>query len=244
MAIVYKITNKINGKVYYGMTVRTLEERWSSHLSSVRQRSKFRFHSAIRKYGVDCWDLCVVESSNNIEYIRKLEESLILEHKTTLSQFGYNAKPGGCGGWIVKPENYLNWKINQSAANVGELNGRFSGITNDKLFNLTKIESIRLGRIPGMKHMIKNFDQYPKHFSNFRFGGSYKNLAKLIEEETGLLYEPHYRTKEHKTKLSEANLGKNWYHCDELMICKQFRECDLDQRYKWIKGRKKYVTGN
>ena len=64
-----------------------------THLSSVKQGSKFRFHSAIRKYGVDSWDLFIVESSDDIEYIRKLEENLILEHKTTLTQFGYNAKP-------------------------------------------------------------------------------------------------------------------------------------------------------
>jgi len=49
--IVYKITNKKNGKSYIGKTEYSLEHRWNRHLSSAKNGSKFRFHSAIRKYG-------------------------------------------------------------------------------------------------------------------------------------------------------------------------------------------------
>ena len=31
MYIVYKITNVLNGKIYIGITTRTLEERWQQH---------------------------------------------------------------------------------------------------------------------------------------------------------------------------------------------------------------------
>ena len=113
MAIVYKITNKINGKCYIGMTVRTIEERFKSHISASRQGSSFRFHSAIRKYGVDCWDLQILEESSDISFIRKKEEKFISEYKTTISTIGYNAKPGGCGGWIVPTEKYEKWKEKQ-----------------------------------------------------------------------------------------------------------------------------------
>ena len=51
--IVYKITNKKNGKSYIGKTEYSLKHRWNRHLSSARNGSKFRFHSAIRKYGED-----------------------------------------------------------------------------------------------------------------------------------------------------------------------------------------------
>lgn len=60
--IVYKITNKINGKNYIGKTEYSLEHRWNRHLSSSRNGSKFRFHSAIRKYGEDYWNLSVIET--------------------------------------------------------------------------------------------------------------------------------------------------------------------------------------
>ena len=36
-----------------------------------------------------------------------LEEKLIVEYNTMND--GYNAKPGGCGGWIVTDKNYNKW---------------------------------------------------------------------------------------------------------------------------------------
>ena len=73
MAIVYKITNRVNGKSYIGHSVRTLEQRWKSHLSSVRQGSKFRFHSAIRKYGVDFWDHEIIFEHSDVYICKKKE---------------------------------------------------------------------------------------------------------------------------------------------------------------------------
>ena len=31
MAYIYKITNKLNGKIYIGQTSRTVQERWKEH---------------------------------------------------------------------------------------------------------------------------------------------------------------------------------------------------------------------
>lgn len=52
---IYKITNKINGKVYIGKTTKTVQERWKEHLRESRtERSENRpLYRAIRKYGVD-----------------------------------------------------------------------------------------------------------------------------------------------------------------------------------------------
>ena len=44
--IIYKITNKINGKVYIGQTVNSLQQRWREHRNA---RDKNLFHNAIRK---------------------------------------------------------------------------------------------------------------------------------------------------------------------------------------------------
>lgn len=48
--IIYKATNKINGKVYIGQSHKSLEERMRRHKNdSIRQDSYF--YRAIRKYG-------------------------------------------------------------------------------------------------------------------------------------------------------------------------------------------------
>ena len=208
MAIVYKITNKINGKSYIGMTVRTIEERFRSHISATRQGSNFRFHSAIRKYGVDCWDLEILEENDDILFIRRREYELITEYKTIISTLGYNAKPGGCGGWIVPPEKYEGWKEKQKNNNKGSYNPRYCGLSNEELYEIVKKESLKLGKIPTHNYMIETFKGFPKSFTKFRFEGNYKNLAEKLKEKIGLEYNPYYRTEEHRKKLSKANLGK------------------------------------
>ena len=212
MAIVYKITNRKNGKIYFGMTTRSLKSRFDSHLSAVRQGSKFRLHSAIRKYGVDCWDLEVIEESEDLDYIRKKEEQLIEEYKTTNNAFGYNAKPGGCGGWIVKAENYETWRENNKLSVQGIKNPRFNGITNDELYQMVKKETENLGYIPSQQYMIKKYHPiFPKAFSKFRFNGSYKNLVKMIEKELGIFFKPYKHSELHKQNLSKSLQGRKWH---------------------------------
>jgi len=208
MAIVYKITNRINGKSYIGMTSRSLDARFNSHLAAVRQGSKFRFHSAIKKYGIDCWDKSILAECDDIKNIRLIEEQMIIEYKTMDKSFGYNAKPGGCGGWIVSGEHYENWRLKTAERNVGEGNGNFNGLTNNQLFDLVLEESIKNGRVVTHSHMIKKYEKFPKSFTKFRFGGKYKNLANLVAERLKMVYNPNFRTEEHRQKLKIANTGK------------------------------------
>ncbi len=206
MHIVYMITNRNNGKSYIGMTSRTLESRFNSHLSAVRQGSKFRFHSAIRKYGIDCWDKTILAENNDIAIIRSIEEQKIKEYKTM--EFGYNAKLGGCGGWIVSKQNYEVWHLKTKERNTGEGNGNYSGITNEELFDMVVEESKSLGRVPTHPHMVKLHEKFPKSFTQFRFNGKYANLAIAVANQLGMIYNPYFRTDEHRKKLRVANLGK------------------------------------
>jgi group I intron endonuclease len=47
--IIYKITNKVNGKIYVGQTTRSLEERWYGHCSTANQHGILG--KALIKYG-------------------------------------------------------------------------------------------------------------------------------------------------------------------------------------------------
>lgn len=47
--IIYKVTNKINNKVYIGQTVHTLNYRMAQHYKDAR-RDNYYFHNALNKY--------------------------------------------------------------------------------------------------------------------------------------------------------------------------------------------------
>lgn len=55
MAYIYKITNKINGKVYIGKTIHSIETRWNQHIyESKKQRYECRpLYDAFNKYGIE-----------------------------------------------------------------------------------------------------------------------------------------------------------------------------------------------
>lgn len=89
--IIYKYTNKINGKVYIGQTVNE-EQRMCAHKYGYE---KCYFHSAIKKYGWENFDYEVIE---------RLDESLLDEREIYWINFyqsfgekGYNLTQGGDG---------------------------------------------------------------------------------------------------------------------------------------------------
>ena len=241
MPIVYIITNKTNNKSYIGQTVRSLEQRWLSHISSARQGSKFRFHSAIRKYGVDDWNLNILFEHDEILVVRKKEEELIEEYETMTK--GYNAKPGGCGGWIVKEENYNEWCQKQSERSSGLNNGNSCKLTNDELVQIATTLCKKHQRILSHNELVSETAligiRFPKTFTKFRFNGSGDIFRSILEENTGFKYKPRQRTSKHRELLSIANKGKKWWSCDELQksICVKTEDI-LDKNYIWYRGRK------
>ena len=93
---IYKITNKINGKVYVGKTTRTVQERWEEHLREYRkERCKNRpLYRAIRKYGTNAF---TVETLEEVDLENLSErETYWIEYFHTYSG-GYNATVGGDG---------------------------------------------------------------------------------------------------------------------------------------------------
>lgn len=211
MAIIYKITNRINGKCYIGHSVRTLEQRWNSHLSSVRQGSKFRFHSAIRKYGIDDWDKEILFENSDVNMCKEKEKQFIIQFDLLNKKKGYNARPGGCGGWNVPDEKLESWKQKQSKNNTGLKNNNSTGYTNDELIEIGKRICYDLGRIVGHKTMVKECQKkgirFPKSFRPMRFGGNYKNYVSILEKELGMVFNPYFRSEEQRQLYREKYTG-------------------------------------
>lgn len=91
---IYKITNKINNKVYIGQSV-NIKRRWKDHIRGNKKCSSL-IHSAINKYGVDSFDFEVLFEFNRVNYdLMNILEIAYIKYFNSLSPNGYNLDSGG-----------------------------------------------------------------------------------------------------------------------------------------------------
>lgn len=92
---IYKITNKINGKIYVGQSI-DIYKRWLSHERSTNTSNSI-LHRAFRKYGIDNFLFEIIERCNNGE-LNDREVYWISELNTYVGNegsHGYNMTTGG-----------------------------------------------------------------------------------------------------------------------------------------------------
>ena len=91
---IYKIINKVNGKIYIGQSV-SIENRWSSHKSEFK-KNKYdtKLYRAMHKYGLDNFELEVIEECAQSE-LDERETFWIAEYDSYAN--GYNETLGGQG---------------------------------------------------------------------------------------------------------------------------------------------------
>lgn len=90
MAIIYLATNRLNKKSYVGFTKTTLKERFERHCEK-----GYAFHDAITEYGLDCFDIVVLEESSDWLYLVSEREPHYIDKLGTLAPNGYNLTKGG-----------------------------------------------------------------------------------------------------------------------------------------------------
>jgi group I intron endonuclease len=90
--IVYKVTNKLNGKCYIGQTIRTLSARWASHCK--KNNECVAISRAIQKYGKESFCIDTIAEYKTMEDLNNAEEYYI-DWYNSLSPNGYNLHTGG-----------------------------------------------------------------------------------------------------------------------------------------------------
>lgn len=96
MPLVYKITNKLNNKSYIGWTGKDLNLRWEEHTyDALRKKDNRKFYNAIRKYGIDVWNVKILKENLNIEEAKNQEIRYIELFDSYHN--GYNSTKGGDG---------------------------------------------------------------------------------------------------------------------------------------------------
>lgn len=92
MYTVYKHTNKINGKVYIGITKREPKKRWSGGSG---YRTCSAMYKAILKYGWDNFEHEILFTDLTYDEACEKEIQSIALYKSNNKKYGYNIEGGG-----------------------------------------------------------------------------------------------------------------------------------------------------
>lgn len=187
--IIYKITNKVNNKVYVGCTITTLEDRYKGHLYRCFNKNyDCKLYNSMRKYGKENFKIDVLEECN-IESIYEIEKKYIELYSSY--ENGLNSTLGGegCLGYIHSEEkrkkisknlidsgnthkNKTYEEIYGDLANEEKIKRKF-GVSNahknmsdqDKQQKSEKISESLKGRIPWNKGLNKQTDDRVNSYS-------------------------------------------------------------------------------
>lgn len=172
---IYKIVNKINGKIYIGKTTYTIAYRWIQHISAAnsnREKDDYSYllHKAIRKYGTNNF---LVETVEEVEDESKLSiremywinyyNSCILEENSN----GYNMTYGGEGASkINKQKIFQMWNDGLGSLEISKQTGHLSSSIRCILETLREYsKEIDFARNTG--NMVYQYDETGKFMKSY-----------------------------------------------------------------------------
>lgn len=175
---VYKITNKVNGKIYIGKTG-DATRRWKKHLTvakSPTQNNHRLIHKAIRKYGENNFSFEIIESVDLESEALEKEMRWIAYYQSNTARYGkdagYNQTDGGEG---TSGHKHSEESIKQmSESHIGMHAG-----AKNPMYGKPRTEEVKAAI---SKSRAEKFDLY----SEINRGSNNPN-AKLNEEKVALI---------------------------------------------------------
>lgn len=156
MGYIYKITNRINGKVYIGQTsLPSVQDRFDAHVKKANCHANRYLYDAMNHYGIENFSVEEIEHCDKDDLDNR-EIFWISHYQSDNKDFGYNMTAGGGGGntWLNGP-NRESILAKIRAANTGkkrskEFSRHMSEVRKGKYFiNIDDeqlLESIREGK--------------------------------------------------------------------------------------------------
>ena len=144
MYTVYQHKNKINGKIYIGITMQKPEKRWRK---GEGYKSSPHFYSAIQKYGWDNFEHNILFTELTKEEACLKEQELIKQFDSMNREHGYNSTSGGD---VFSMNEETKQKISQ--AMMGNKNGLGHPCSEEKK---KKISEAQRGREFTQEHKQK-----------------------------------------------------------------------------------------
>lgn len=178
---IYKVTNKVNNKVYIGQTRYTVEFRWKQH---IHKQDNCHFHNAIRKWGIDNFIVETLEKCD-VDLLNSREIFYIAKYDSYKS--GYNSTIGGDG----------NRRLIFTDSQYDEIEGLYkSGFSSNKIATLFKVDKstivkilIQLGIKLRSNKLNINHQEVLEIAEDYKSGHSLKSIAKRYDCDSKALKE-------------------------------------------------------
>ena len=186
MGLIYKIENRINGKIYIGQTIQTLRARFGGHLNSLKASNNHKEGSLyydMQKYGVTNFDVSVIERCDN----NKLSErETYYINKYDSYNNGYNRTNGGSAYFEVTDKVRKEIiEMAQSGMTATEIIATI-GYSLTAILNVVKSEGIDINKDSGRGpiRVIQYTQEYKPIRSFESITEAYRNIDSGVSEST------------------------------------------------------------
>lgn len=228
---IYCFTNKVNGKKYIGKTG-NFHNRMNAH--KIASGDCPHFHNAIKKYGIDSFDLIIIDEYKTEEDALVAEIFYISHYKSNNRKYGYNLTNGGDGisGHFHSEESKLKISI--------ALKGREAPNKGKFASDETKLK------------LSKSHIGQPGYWTNKQLSEEHKQ--KLSESHIGIqagenhpMFGKHHAN-ESRQNISAARKGKNMGENNPKTklttdIAEEIRSLYLSKNYTYDQLAEKFVLG-
>lgn len=221
---IYKITNKINGKIYIGQS-KDIAHRWKEH----KWRSKnclYPIQKAITKYGIENFEFEVIEECL-LEELDDREIYYIDLYNSTNKAIGYNISKGGDTGPIMYGENNPNCVVSDII--VSEIRSLyFNGYNKKEAYaEILKIQQININTFADI-WIGKTHKQIDYYVYDDEYKGEILELRKLNKSKNTITAAKQYVQdirnskasgipistcyKQYKDKIGKFTFDDIWYY--------------------------------
>lgn len=218
----YKITNCINKKTYFGIT-KDIKERFDYHrtraFQTIHREYEKPLYRAFRKYGLDNFEFEILESGLTIDKAKERETECIEEFNSTTHENGYNITRGGDYNGAYGEEHHNAILTEKEARDIierrkkGEARSDVYKLYEDKL-SFGGFTNVWQGRT--WSHIDPEFSNREKGVKGVKNGNSIFTEEDVISIRTRrkegqsriAVYRDFIKTKE----CSEAAFNRVWYY--------------------------------
>lgn len=215
---IYKIVNKINGKLYIGKT-KNMRSRWNKHKLLMSKNVNRVIYDAMNKYGIDNFEMIPIENCSE-DIVNSREIYWISQYNTCNRDYGYNMTIGGEGG--------NTWERNQHQEETSrKLSLKNTGKKRDEKFK-ERMREISLTREP---MSIETKSKISKALKEKYISGELSPPMWMVESsqkgERHPMYGKHH-TDIAKNKISLARTGKTYDDIFDTDTSNNLRELHRD----------------